>query len=145
MSDETNGKPPASYYVIATAALLWNLFGVMMYVMQVSATPEALSAAYSPQQVAMLLAVPAWATSATAIATNCGALGCLFLLLRKSWAKWAFVLSLAALVLQDLYLFVLTDSVAAFGKFPLFLQTAVMIVAVVLVGYSRSIADRYYR
>jgi hypothetical protein len=145
MTDELNGKPPASYYVIAVTALLWNLFGVMMYVMQVSATPEALTAAYSPDQVAMLLAVPSWATSATAVATNCGVLGCLFLLLRKSWASWMFVISLAALVVQDIYLFVMTDTAGAFGTFPLYLQTAIFIVAIGLLWYSRSVANRYYR
>jgi hypothetical protein len=117
----------------------------MMYVMQVSATPEALSAAYSPDQVAMLLAVPSWATSATAVATNCGVLGCLFLLFKKSWALWMFVISLAALVVQDIYLFVITDTAATFGKFPLYLQTAILAVAIGLIWYSRSVANRYYR
>jgi hypothetical protein len=145
MSDNSNGQPPTWYYLVAVAALIWNAMGVMAYVMQVMATPEALAEAYTPEQVALLMAVPAWATSATAIATHFGLLGCVILLLRKSAATWIFVISLVAIVVQDIYLFVLSDSIAQFGTSPIFMQTAVLLIAMALVWYSRLVANRYYR
>lgn len=145
MSDDVNATPPVSYWVIATAALIWNLFGVMAYYMQVTATPEQLAQAYDPEQVALLLAVPSWATSASAMATTFGALGCVLLLLRKSLAVPAFIVSLVGIIVQDVYLFGLSDSIAKFGNFPLIMQTIVLLVAIGLIWYSRSVANRYYR
>lgn len=145
MSDGTITTAPLSYWIIASAALIWNLFGVLAYYMQVTATPEQLAQAYDPDQVALLMAVPSWATSASAIATNIGALGCILLLLRKSLAVSAFIISLAGIIVQDIYLFGLTDSLATFGNFPLIMQTVVLLVAIGLILYSRSVANRYYR
>lgn len=145
MTEESTTITPMWYWFVACVALIWNLFGVMAYYMQVSATPEQLAEVYNAEQVALLLAVPAWATSATAIATNGGALACILLLLRKSLALPVFVVSLIAIVVQDIYLFGLSDSIAKFGNFPLIMQSAVLVIAIALVWYSRSIANRYYR
>ena len=145
MSEDSIPKAPTSYYVVGGIGLLWNALGVLAYLMQVTATPEALAAAYSQEQVELLLAVPEWATSSTAIATNFGFLGCLLLLLRNNLAKLAFVISFVGIVVQDVYLFGLSDSVANFGNFPLIMQSIVFVVAIVLIWYSRSVADRYYR
>jgi hypothetical protein len=143
MVDTLEPKPGFAFWVIGAVALVWNLFGLMLYVMQVSATPEQLAAAYTPEQVELLLAVPAWATSMTAIATTAGVLGCLLLLLRKRLAVPLFGVSLVALVLQDLYTFVLADTLAVFGSQPLIIQVVVFVVALFLLGYSRrAAADR---
>ncbi|MEE4162443.1 MAG: hypothetical protein V2I25_08015 [Woeseiaceae bacterium] len=143
MVDTLEPKPGFAFWVIGAVALVWNLFGLMLYVMQVSATPEQLAAAYTPEQVELLLAVPAWATSMTAIATTAGVLGCLLLLLRKRLAVPFFAVSLVALVLQDLYTFVLADTLAVFGSQPLIIQVVVFVVALLLLWYSRrAAADR---
>ena len=143
MVDTLEPKPGFAFWVIGAVALVWNLFGLMLYVMQVSATPEQLAAAYTPEQVELLLAVPAWATSMTAIATTAGVLGCLLLLLRKRLAVPLFAVSLVALVLQDLYTFVLADTLAVFGSQPLIIQVVVFVVALLLLWYSRrAAADR---
>jgi len=140
MVDTLEPKPGFAFWVTGAVALVWNLFGLMLYVMQVSATPEQLAAVYTPEQVELLLAVPAWATSMTAIATTAGVLGCLLLLLRKRLAVPLFAVSLVALVLQDLYTFVLADTLAVFGSQPLIIQIVVFVVALFLVWYSRRAA-----
>ena len=137
MTDTLDAKPGFAFWVIGAVALVWNLFGMMLYVMQVSATPEQLAAAYTPEQVDLITSAPAWATSMTAIATTAGVLGCLLLLLRKALAAPVFVVSLIALVIQDLYAFGMTDTLAVFGSQPLIIQTVVFVVAVLLVWYSR--------
>ena len=137
--DFIDERPPASFWVISGAALLWNLFGVMMYVMTVTATPESYaSAGYTPEQIDFIMLIPAWVTSAFAIAVNAGALASLFLLLRKGWAVPAFVLSLAALLVLDIYNFVLRDTFGMFGINEVATQSAILVVAILLVLYSRS-------
>lgn len=137
MSDVINGKPPASFWITAGVALVWNLIGIMLYYMQVSATPDALRAAYGEAGAAYIEAIPAWATSAHAIAVTCGVLGCLALLFRRAWAVPLFVLSLAGIVVQDTYSFVMSDGATLFGTPAIVIATVVLLVALGLVLYSR--------
>ncbi len=138
MSDLLNGRPSMSFWLIGGAALIWNLFGLIVYFMQVSASPEELAAAYTAEQVDFMISTPKWATSAFAIAVNAGVLGSLFLLLRKSWAVPMFVISLIAVLIQNLNSFVLNDAMALFGSTPVIIQSAIVIIAVALIWYSRS-------
>lgn len=139
MSDEfIDGRPPTAFWIVGAAALLWNLFGVMMYVMTVTATPESYaSAGYTPEQIDFIMLIPAWVTSAFAIAVNAGALASLFLLLRKAWAVPVFVLSLAALLVLDIYNFVIRDTFGMFGTNEVLTQSAILVIAILLVIYSR--------
>ena len=82
MSEDVIGGPPRSFYVISGIALLWNLVGVMVYVMQVTMTDEAL-AAMDPAERALMESMPSWLIGVYALAVNAGALGCLLLILKK--------------------------------------------------------------
>ena len=101
-SELTNSRPPRSYYIIGSAALIWNLIGVMTYVMQVTMS-EAAIATLPAEQQAFIQNSPVWVTAAYAIAVNAGALGCVFLLIRQSWAYLVLVVSFAGIVIQNLY------------------------------------------
>ncbi len=74
MSGDLNNKPPRSFYIIGGAALVWNLIGVMQYVMRVSMS-EAAVAGLPANQQAFLQDIPGWATAAFAVATNAAAFG----------------------------------------------------------------------
>lgn len=138
-NDFIDGRPATTFWIIGGAALIWNLFGVMMYVMTVTATPESYAAqGYTPEQINFMLSMPVWATSAFAIAVNVGALASLFLLLRKSWAVPAFIVSLASVLVLDVYNFVIRDTVGTLGLMPLYIQATILIVGVLLVLYARS-------
>jgi len=142
MSDLLNGRPTMSFWLIGGAALIWNLFGLIVYYMQVSASPEELAAVYTAEQVDFMMSTPKWATSAFAIAANAGVLGSLFLLLRKSWAVPMFVISLVAVLIQNLHSFVLNDAMALFGSTPVIIQSVIVIIAAVLIWYSRRAKDK---
>lgn len=142
MSDIIDGKPTMTFWFLSGAALIWNLFGMMIYVMTVSATPEQLAAQYAPEQVAFLENVPVWATSAFAIAVTAGVLGSLMLLFRKAWAVPLFVISLVAVLVQNLHSFVLNDSVALFGMTPVYIQSAIVVIAVLLIFFARGAKAR---
>lgn len=85
-----SAKPSAAFWIISVLALLWNLLGVMAYIMQVTMTPEALQALPAEQQ-ALYTNVPAWATAAFAVAVWGSTLGCILLLLRKKLSTLFFI------------------------------------------------------
>ena len=144
MSDVVfNGRPTTSFWVIGGTALVWNLIGLMIYVMTVTATPEGYAAqGYTPEQIAFIQATPTWATAAFAISVNAGVLGSLFLLLRKAWAVPTFLLSLVAILILNVNNFVLNDTVAVLGTVPVIIQSAIVLIAVLLVWYSRATRDK---
>ncbi len=142
MSDDFNGTTPMTHWLVAGAGLIWNLFGFMIYLMTVRATPEQMAQQYNAAEIAFMDAVPVWATSANATAVTAGVLACVLLLLRKSLALPLFLLSLAALLVQDLYSFVLEDVVSVFGMVPLYIQGTVLVIAIALIFYTRSAKNR---
>ena len=138
MAEEIAGKPPVSFWLIGGAALIWNLFGMYIYVNQVTATAEGLAAAgYTPEQIQFMLAIPKWATSIFAVAVTTGVVGSLFLLLRKALATALFIISLAAVLVQNFNTFALNDALAVFGAAPAIIQAVVVIVAAALIWYAR--------
>ncbi len=137
MSDQLNGKPPTSFWVISATALIWNLIGVMTYYSQVTMTPAALEG-FSPEQQAFFTSMPAWATAAYAIAVTAGVLGGLLLLLRKAWAVPAFAVSLAAIIVQDIHAFVLAGGIEVFGPGGAVIPAVVLVIGILLLWYSRS-------
>ena len=131
-----------THWLVAGAALIWNLFGFMIYLMTVRATQEQMAQQYTAAEIAFMDAVPVWATSANAIAVTTGVLACVLLLLRKSLALPLFAASLAALLVQDFYSFVLEDAVAVFGMVPAYIQGTVLVIAIALVFYARGAKKR---
>ena len=109
-----------------------------------SAPPEAF-ASLGPEKAAFIANTPVWANAAYALAVTLAVIASVLLLLRKSWAKPAYVLSLVAILVQDLESFVLRDAVAVFGNMALAAPSLVLIVAVIEIWYSSSVANRYYR
>jgi hypothetical protein len=142
MSDDFNGTTPMTHWLVAGAGLIWNLFGFMIYLMTVRATPEQMAQQYNAAEIAFMDAIPVWATSANAIAVTAGVLASVLLLLRKSLALPLFLLSLAALLIQDLYSFVLEDVVGVFGMVPLYIQGTVLVIAIALIFYTRGAKNR---
>ena len=132
---ELDNQPPKSFYWIAGIALLWNVLGVMSYVGQVTMSPEALAALPDAKRI-FFENQPSWVTSVYAIAVNAGALGCVLLLLRKSWAVPAFVLSLVCVLLQFTYNYFIADGVAVFGSSSMAVPVSITIIGAGLVKYS---------
>jgi hypothetical protein len=137
MSELDDNKPMTMFWAVGVIALLWNLIGLWAYYSNVTATPETLALVYNESQVAMILATPAWATSMTAIAVTAGVLGSIFLLLRNKLCVPLFLISLLGLVVQDIYIFGMTDSIDAFGMQPVYMQSIVLAIAVYLLWYSQ--------
>jgi hypothetical protein len=127
---------PKWYLPVAIAALFWNLLGCAAYLADVMLTPDDIATMSAAQQ-ALYASRPMWAVSATAIAVWGGAAGCVGLVWRKRWATPLLMASLAGLIVQDVGLFVLTDSASLAGPVALILQGVVLLVAIGLVFLSR--------
>ncbi|WP_404341477.1 hypothetical protein [Pseudoalteromonas mariniglutinosa] len=121
---------------LAWAALIWNLLGVIAFVMQMMISPEMLSKLPAEQQVAYAN-TPIWSTIAFAVAVFAGSLGCVFLLAKKALAYMLFIASLIAIIIQQYYNFMVIDSIALFGSNALLMPTLVIIAAIILLLVSR--------
>jgi uncharacterized protein with PQ loop repeat len=141
MTDQPISKPTRWFWILGIAALIWNLFGVMAYIMQVTLSDEALAQLPADQRM-LYETIPAWATAAFATAVFAGVLGCIALLLRKTWATPLFVLSLVGVLVQMFHAFFLTDSMAVNGPGSAAMPLLVIIIAAGLVWYSRLASAR---
>jgi hypothetical protein len=112
------------------------LLGCAAYLADVSISPEQVGK-MSPAQQALHAARPTWSVAATAIAVWLGAAGCVGLIVRKKWATWLLLASLAGVVAQDVWLFVLSGATSEAGSIAFVLQGLVLAVSVGLVVLSR--------
>ena len=137
MSDALNGKPPTLFWVIAVVLLLWNFTGLMMYYGQVTMTPEMLAANFSAAQREFMAQTPVWATAAYATAVTTGVIGAALLLLRKTLALPFFVLSFAAVLVQDFEAFILSGAIGVWGSSALGLPAIVIVICIFEIWYTR--------
>ena len=141
MSGDLINQPPRSFYISGVTALVWNLIGVMQYVMGVTMTDAAIAALPADRQT-FLQETPDWATAAFAIATNAGALGCILLLLKKAWAYPLFIVSLLAVLAQNFHGFILADGMAVLGTGEVVLDILIIAIAAYLIWYSKGAKDK---
>lgn len=135
MNEEVAAKPEKIFYWISGVALVWNIFGVLAYVGQVTLSAEQL-AAMPEEQRALYENVPTWATAAYAIAVNAGALGCLLLLLRKALALPVLMVSLAAVIVQFFHAYFMTSMLDTLGRAPIVVSMTVIFIGVYLVWFA---------
>lgn len=138
MSDAFNGKLPTSFWIIGVIFLLWNLLGLFGYYTQVTMTPETMAANLTEAQQAWMINEPVWATAAYATAVTVGVIAAALMLLRKSLAVPAFILSFVAVLVQDFNAFILSDWQTVWGNSALFLPSVVFIMCIFEIWYSRS-------
>lgn len=130
-----------TFWVIAFIALLWNLIGLAIFVMQVNLTPEMIAAMPAPQR-AVYEATPAWINIVFGVSVVSGVLGAIILLLKKRWAILLFLVSLLAIVLQLLGAYAVTPVWQASGAAGLALPVMLVVIALYLWWYSRDAAAK---
>jgi hypothetical protein len=133
MNNVIGARAPGWLRIVATLGLLWNLFGVYNYLMTVGVVGGANAAAAG--------GMPAWVTGAFAIAVFGGTLGCIGLLLLKSWSKLLLLVSLLGVLAMDLWMFVLSGLGRTMAGAEMGVTACVALVAILLVWLAYS-ADR---
>ena len=134
-------KCPASFWLVAVLALLWNLFGLYSFYYHLTATP-AVIASWPEAQQQIEAAAPRWIFVAFAIATIAGVLGSLGLLLGKRWAVPVLLLSLLAILVQFGSIYALTPTWVLTGIGGAILPLCIALFGLFLWWYARKAAAR---
>lgn len=131
-----NATPaPAWFRLAALLGLLWNAYGCYMYLQTVGVL-------HTGMQPADHNGMPAWVTGAFAIAVFGGLLGCVGLLILKSWARMLLYLSLLAIVAMDVWTFMMRDGGGDMVGAELGLTIAVLLVGLLLAWMGMTAAKR---
>lgn len=136
MNQAVDHSVPAWVKAVNAVFLLWNLFGLTVFVlaMTVFTSEQALKdAGLSDKQVEVTLATPGWVNVAFGTAVIAGVLGCLCLLLQKKAALPLLIVSLVAVMAQNTYMYLLSDTIEHMGVGA---SPFVIAVAIFLVPYA---------
>lgn len=137
MTEKSSAKQPVWFWIVSVIALIWNGWGVNMYLQQAYDT-ESYRAMYpDPEMLELANNTPAWATGAYAIAVFAGLLGCIGLLLRKKWAKPIFVLSLLGVLVSMTYHLFMSKAFEVYGTEVVVMPIIVTLIAIFLVWFAK--------
>ena len=98
--------------------------------------PEVLEA-MSEAERNLHLSTPSWVTAAFAIAVWFGLLGSILLLLRKAMAHPILVISLVGIVVQQFWIFFISDSLEVYGAEQSIMPIVVLLFAIYLIIFTR--------
>jgi len=131
MNNTTN--IPKWFFVIAVLAVVWNALGVMAYLsMTFMSTEEFMKLPETQRNLE--LAMPMWAKAAFAIAVFAGFIGSLLLVLKKSIAFFALVLSFIAVCVQQYNFIYLMDGFNFIDSSAKIMTIMIIVVGVLLIG-----------
>lgn len=100
--------------IVSAVLFLWSLGGLWSFYYNATITPEMLAQLPQAQQDSWNT-MPKFLWVDFLVAVVAGAVGAAGLLLRKSWASWAYLVSLVCVVIQFGYIFLLTPILSTIG------------------------------
>jgi hypothetical protein len=121
---------PVGFWVVAGLLTAWGALGCYACLQQLLYGAEAMGSP-SDYDLQLYASLPSWYNGVYAIATVSGFLGGVALLLRSSFARLLFGMSLLAVVVQFGWLFAATDIIQAKGAaqvvpFPIFIAAVAL-------------------
>jgi hypothetical protein len=124
---------PLWFRIAAAIALVWNAFGVVMFLSAIGAFGEP-NAGLSEAERTAAAAIPGWIMAAFGIGTITALAGSLGLLLGRRWASPLLLISLIALIVLEAYVVFFSGAAAVSG---VAIPIAVVVGAVLLVWLAR--------
>ena len=137
----TTGPLPRRYWILAVLAMLWNVLGLVVFLVEAGMTPELLATLPEAQR-AIHLATPDWLRVVFGIAVVAGVAGALGLLLRRRWAAPAFLLSLLAVLVQLVAGYLVTPAWSLTGAAGLVQPVLQVVISLALYGHARRASVR---
>ena len=128
-------KPPSPLWfkIVAVVAVLWNIMGLIAFIFDVQMTPEELEKMdLHPAMKEAYRNSPTWNWVAYGVATICGFLGSLLLLLRKKIALSVLGLSLVGVLVQFFGWYFTTNIFSEMGMSAMVMPIAVVLIAIYL-------------
>ena len=129
-----NSKAHWAFWVIAILGLLWNVGGIMNYMMQMQAD---FVASMPETHQAIINGRPGWATGGFAVGVFGGAMGCSLLLLRKPMAGIVLMISLIGIFVTTIYSIRVLMVTESFSVVEIFVMMVLpILVANFLIGFT---------
>ena len=133
-----NRKTPWHLWVVAAITLLWNGAGAYTMLMaQAGKLPDV-----GPEEAAYYAAQPLWSVVATDIALLTPIAAAIALLLRSRSAVWLFAVSLAAVVLTNVYELAAGTSLALVDRGWIVVTSIIVVLATLQLAYSLAMKRR---
>jgi len=126
---------PKWYWALVVFFLLWNLMGVGSFFQHTFITDEDLAALPGAEQD-LYNSYPIWTTVVFAVAVLGGTIGSIGLLMKKKWAKTAFIASLAAIIPQMIHNLFFTKAREIYGPGTEIMPILVIVFGILLVWFS---------
>ncbi len=133
--------PPTWFKIAVYAALAWTIMGVASYLMDVTTTPEAM-AKLSEDQQELYSRRPDWIIAIYAIAVFGAFAGAIGLLLNRKWSMPLFAVSLAAVLIQFVYVLVPLGAIALLGWTAAIFPAVIVILGAAMLQLSRTAATK---
>ena len=135
MSTIISDRPiPRWFTAAAIAAVIWEIIGCAMYLMQVSVDPATLPV----DQRALWDAAPTWMTAAYAVAVWIGLAGAIMLVMRRRLAEKLLLLSLVAVIVQFSALLLVPELRNLTTSDALFLPVIILAACTVIYQFART-------
>lgn len=132
MGNVIGARIPGWFRLLSLLGLLWNAFGVYMYLRSVGTFGDPLAGLDAPHQ-ALAQSVPGWVTAAFAIAVFAGLLGSLFMVAGKRLAGSLLTLSLLAVIVQSAWIILFSAARAVEGALAVAMPGFIILIAILLV------------
>lgn len=141
MNDTVETRVPVWFWIIAVLALLWELGGVIAYMMQVTMTADQLAALPEGQRHLYSI-TPGWITAIFAVAVWGGLTAAIGLLMRRRWAQSLFIVSLVAAIVQFGWVFAIGRAHEVIGPSAIPLPATIIVIGIILVVFANWAAKR---
>ncbi|MBK8915495.1 MAG: hypothetical protein IPM64_13025 [Phycisphaerales bacterium] len=126
---------PAWYWVLASAALLWNLLGCAFLGVELFAQ-ESMMKSMNEDQKAWVRSIPRWVYFVYALAVSTGVAGSIGLFVRQDWVLSVFAVSLAAVLVQMIYTMIIAGGLRVMGPSGASMPAVVIVIAAALLWFS---------
>ena len=133
----TTGSIPIWFWVVSALGLAWYLMDTSAFFMRVLMTEEVINTMPANQQH-LYRDIPLWVNIAFACEVFGGTLGCISLLLRKSWALRLFIVSILGVLAQTSNIWLLTDAISAMGVPAVVMPLVAMTIGAAMIILARS-------
>jgi len=142
---ESNGgvvvKTPVHLWIVGVLSLLWNSMGAFDYLAS-QLKLEFYMGQFEPELLEYFYNIPPWAIGCWAIGVWFAFAGSVGLLLRKRWSMWAFGISIAGMILNSVYSYILSNGLEIMGTGGLIFSAVIWVVAFALFFYARAMCAK---
>lgn len=130
--NNSNPTAPKWFVILVIVMAIWNLMGVMAFIIQMLMTAEQIATLPEKEQL-LYQDIPLWVNIAFGCAVFGGTLGCIALFLKKTIALPILFISLAGALVQMFHSFFIANAFEVFGPGGTIMPIIVIIIAVYLV------------